>query len=80
MARGPIILAPDRKAFCRDEGPQHDSPWFCRQPHPPIALRPDRDEQFDGLGQLTALAFSPDGLVCAAGDCHGAIVVWNLDS
>jgi hypothetical protein len=34
-----------------------------------------RDEQFDGLGQLTALAFSPDGLVCAARDCHGAIVV-----
>ena len=32
-----------------------------------------------GLGPVTALAFAPDGLLCAAGDAAGQIAVWDVD-
>jgi WD40 repeat protein len=37
--------------------------------------------EFDwSIGNVTALAFAPDGLTAAAGSDRGQIVIWDVDA
>ncbi|WP_433379267.1 TIR domain-containing protein [Actinoplanes sp. CA-142083] len=53
------------------------------EPPPPLPDDPDVGpfDKLTGLsGQITAVAFSPDGSLVAAGDRNGMTTVWNLTS
>jgi WD40 repeat protein len=66
-----IAFAPDGRTFATGDG---DGTVWWRD----FGGEPFRAFRW-GLGEIHALAFSPDGLMCAAAASNGRVVVWDVD-